>query len=197
MDSIARLDRIVRDWLDDPDTTIVCGRWTDGSVGELLPRGRARLSVAKHEGRFAGLRDLWIEGEEHHLHVDLGSFDRVAYTVVPSVCFGWRPSLELRFERASQPTGLAFATSSPYAVDRLRTPLAERYLRRLLHHRDEHPGLVEFVAQPAPQRTRANEATYRELAGLLWQLGARADAPPFDEHDPAGSLTRVYQEIRA
>jgi len=83
-------------WLEHPNTTIACGRWCDGSVSELLPRGRARLLPARYNDCFIGVRELRIGDSPHHMHIDLGRLHHIRYVVAPSVCFGFRPSFEAR-----------------------------------------------------------------------------------------------------
>ena len=53
---MSAVETILEEWIADPDITLVCGRWADGSIMELVPAGRARLTPARYGGCFAGLR---------------------------------------------------------------------------------------------------------------------------------------------
>lgn len=114
---MSAVETILREWIADPDITLVCGRWADGGIMELVPAGRARLTPARYDGSFAGLRDLELDGAGHHLHLDLTKLAHAAYVLAPSVCFGYRPSFELRFARdatsARDTHGLALGMRQP------------------------------------------------------------------------------------
>jgi len=62
---------VIEDWLQDPQTTLVCGRWGDGAVSEIIPGGHARLLPARYPGCFAGVREIRLDDGPHHLHIDL------------------------------------------------------------------------------------------------------------------------------
>lgn len=57
MEDTAFFHDVISDWIEDPNTTIACGRWSDGAVSEIIPSGRARLLIARYHGCFAGTRD--------------------------------------------------------------------------------------------------------------------------------------------
>lgn len=149
-----RVDAILRDWLADPGITLICGRWHDGGIMELMPEGRARLSPPRYEGEFAGLRDLDIDGQPHHMHLDLAKLSRVVYLVAPSVCYGFRPSFELRLctddAGATSIFGLGIGLRHPYRAGRIAADAVRRYLRRLVTHRTANPDLVGIRALDAP-----------------------------------------------
>ena len=62
---IDTVDAIVREWLADPELTLICGRWSDGGLMELMPEGRATLTQPRYCGDFAGLRDLNLTGQPY------------------------------------------------------------------------------------------------------------------------------------
>lgn len=162
---IPRVESVLREWLADPGTSLLCGRWADGGVMELLPEGRARLGEARYGGRFAGLRDLEVTGEAHHLHLDLARLPCAVYLVAPSVCFGFRPSFEVRLcseaGRAADAFGLGLSLQRPYLGDRLDRDAVRRYLRRMVSHRREHADVVTVraVDGPVPEAVAARRAT--------------------------------------
>ncbi|MBI1394731.1 MAG: hypothetical protein GC151_02035 [Betaproteobacteria bacterium] len=156
-----QVDAILRDWLADPDITIICGQWGNGSIMELVPAGRASLSAPRYTGAFAGLRDLHLHDQPHHLHLDLARLARAVYVISPSVCYGFRPSFEVRL--CSDPNGvdrdygIALAMRQPYDGGRLSPVPVRRYLRRLSRHHRRHPGVVgiRVVDGPVPEKLSA------------------------------------------
>lgn len=165
---ITAVEAVLRDWIADPDITLVCGRWADGSIMEIVPDGRARLSAPRYDGQFAGLRDLEIDGTRHHLHLDLGRLAHAAYVLSPSVCFGFRPSFELRLAgdgaRARTEFGFSIAMLQPYRGPALRRDRVTRYLGRAVDHLRRFPGTVSFSSLTAPADGR--QATAFDWDGL-------------------------------
>lgn len=161
---IPRVECVLREWLADPGASLLCGRWADGGVMELLPEGRARLGEARYGGRFAGLRDLELAGEAHHLHLDLARLPCAVYLVAPSVCFGFRPSFEVRLcaepDRAVDAFGVGLSLQRPYRGDRMDREAVRRYLRRLVCHQRDHAGVVSVraVDAPVPEAVAARRA---------------------------------------
>lgn len=183
-------DTVLRDWLGDPDLTLVCGRWGDGAIMELMPEGRAALTLPRYEGEFAGLRDLELDGQAHHLHLDLALFTRVVYLVAPSVCFGFRPSFELRFcadeAHAARQFGLGMSLRRPYRGANLNHEPVRRYLRRLAAHRRRFPEVVCVRAsdEPVPGAVVGRRAADWAAVGrcVAEELGVEANigsAPDF------------------
>lgn len=154
------VETILREWIADPDVAIVCGRWADGSIMELMPDGRANLAKARYEGRFAGLRDLELDAGGHHLHLDLTRLAHAAYIMAPSVCFGYRPSFELRLARdieaARDGRGLAFAMRHPYRREAMVRDRVTRYFSRYADHRRRFPDVVSFSASLSPPAGEAS-----------------------------------------
>jgi hypothetical protein len=147
--SVEAVDRIIRVWLEDSDVTVFCGVWSNGAVMELLPHGKAILTGPLYGGRFAGLRDLLLEDGAHHVHLDLGRLSRACYLVAPSVCYGFRPSFELRIAaRGADPIhdfGLGLAVRQPYDRGRLRTATVARYFARVAQHVGIYPDVASLT----------------------------------------------------
>ena len=116
---------------------------------ELLPRGSARLSESRYEQPFDGVRELRMSGSLHHVHLDLRRLTRAWYLVTPSVCYGFRPSFELRLTQANcdprTDFGVGVALANPYAGNRLRIEAVRRYLRRAAGHFARFPQSVSIV----------------------------------------------------
>ncbi len=119
-DRIGFLRDVLQRWLARPDTVLACGRWSEGAVGEFNPVGRGQVLSARYKDCFAGVCDIRLEGQPHHLHVDLGRVYTVRYCLSLSVCFGFKPSLEARFMlagpdgSASERWSLAAMVENPY-----------------------------------------------------------------------------------
>jgi hypothetical protein len=155
------VDQILRDWLGDDDLTIFCGEWGNGSLMELLPRGKATLTHQHYAGEFAGLRDLRLEDSGHHVHLDLAKLCRACYVVAPSVCYGYRPSLQLRLAmKGSDPMreyGLGLSLH-PYQGAGLRVNAAERYFARVATHLAAYPEVVSFTCLSSAASTETEPA---------------------------------------
>lgn len=153
-DAHAFLHDVVEEWLRDPDVTIACGQWLDGAISEIQPRGRAVLMPARYEGRFAGVREIRLRDSPHHLHIDLGRVHQVCYAVAPSVCFGFKPALEVRLlvtESDGRPSDrwvVAFAPARPYQGDEIDETCAGRFFARLKRHAARAPGQVSLKVDP-------------------------------------------------
>jgi hypothetical protein len=150
------IEVILRSWLDDADLTLFCGHWGNGGIMELLPHGSARLSGPRYAAPFDGLRELRLAGGAHHVHLDLGRLTHAWYVVAPSVCYGYRPSFELRLTSTSlEPLnqfGLGVALTRPYAGCNLRVEPVRRYFRRATEHIDKFPDAVSFMCDRANTR---------------------------------------------
>ncbi len=129
---------------------------------ELLPHGTARLSGPRYDPPFDGLRELRLGGGEHHVHLDMARLTQAWYVLAPSVCYGYRPSFELRLAgQGPDPMGafgLGLALHQPYAGDALRTDAAYRYFRRVVEHTASFPDVVSFRCD----RTDAPAHTQRD-----------------------------------
>ena len=168
------VEEILRSWQADPDVTIFCGNWGEGGIMELLPQGGASLSGPRYDPPFHGLRELRFDAGGHHVHLDLGRLTRAWYVVAPSVCYGFRPSFEIRLTVAdAKPLanfGVGFALGRPYAGSRLRTEAVERYLRRAADHAAHFPDAVSllFDRSGLPQ---APLADWHAIDALLARMG--------------------------
>jgi hypothetical protein len=176
---VAALEHIIRDWLNEPELLVLTGRWSDGAVMELVPAAPARLTRARYEGRFAGLRDLLLDGAAHHVHLDLGRLTRATYLVSPSVCFGFRPSFEVRLHAGdSDPLdrfALGFGLRWPYRAGKLAPVAVARYFERFRSHRVAFPGVASLVAIDPPAGAAAAPALDWQALGKL-VTGASAEA---------------------
>lgn len=193
---------ILAEWLADPDTTVACGRWSEGAISEILPRGRATLLPARYDGCFAGVRELRLDDGPHHLHIDLGRVHRVSYAIAPCVCFNFRPSFEVRFltigpgGAPSDQWVVSLMPSAPYHGQALRRPEVERFLQRASAHARSRPAAVEVVVDDSvrtgPQGgpllgivrdlVGARDADWSEALESL--VGGPRDAPRVDTADP-------------
>lgn len=189
-DRIAFFESLLTEWLASDDVTIACGSWTDGGIAELLPRGRGRLLPAAYEGCFAGVRELRIEGAEHHLHVDLGRVHRAVYAIAPSVCFAGRPSFEVRLlvtgpgGAESSRWSVSAMLTQPHRDGRIDRAAFDRYLARARRHAAERPALVRIELANELARSKVADDVRLALAdayGLAtttsWDELARAVEP--------------------
>jgi len=186
----------VTDWLADPGITIVCGRWADGAIAEFMPAGTAKLLPPAYPGRFAGIRELRLEQQQHHLHIDLGRVHALSYVVAPSVCLGFDPSLELRLlvtDEAGAPTEhwmLALMYANPYLRDRRVDPKAAgRFFQAAREHLARRPDLVRVDISP--------EVASNAHAGALFDCLAKASGQSFEGIDWAGGLAALGVHSRA
>ena len=158
-EAVACIERILRLWLQDSDLTVFCGVWSNGAIMELLPRGRARLTGQLYTGRFSGLRDLILDDGGHHVHLDLARLSHACYLVAPSVCYGFRPSFELRITTPGadplRDFGLGLAMRHPYEGETLRDSVAAAYFARAAAHLKAYPQAVSLRFENHPAQTRA------------------------------------------
>jgi hypothetical protein len=188
------LDSMLRRELSNPRTMIVTGDFERGAVAELLPAGRARLSEARYTGRFAGLRDLSIEGETNHLHLDLGRIDRIAFRVIPSVCFGWKPSFDMVLEHRGMPA-LSLSLTDPHGAEGLDDRLITDFFVRWRRTRAAVGERVVMQLTTSPPSSRLGP----KLAVCWLQVAAchaaaraaSADAPSAEDDVVASEFTRL------
>jgi hypothetical protein len=173
---IAAVDEVLRAWLREPGVALMCGQWSAGGIMELVLEEGAQLSPALYPGRFAGLRDVIIPGHRHHMHVDLGRIQRITYAVTPSVCYGFRPSFEVRFGGAFDDAVFSVTLLSPYRERELDAPRVSRYFALLGEHASSHASLVRFVADDGGRR--AEHADVWRAVGRCFAAGAEIDPPP-------------------
>lgn len=194
---VDQVDAILREWLADPDLTLICGRWSDGGLMEVMPEGRATLTRPRYDGLFSGLRDLNLDGQHHHIHLDLEKLRRAVYLVAPSVCYGFRPSFEVRLcasdDVATTAFGLGLSVRRPYRRDQLSHEAVRRYLRRLASHRVSSPDVVGIRAVDGPL-----PSTVAPRRSDDWAAIGRCVAEEFDVdvsiHD-ADSFTAAINQV--
>jgi len=169
---------ILVEWLDDPETTVACGTWSDGAVSELVPARRGRLLPARYDGCFAGVRELRMEGSPHHLHVDFGRVHQVCYAVAPSVCLGFRPSFEARFLTmgpGGAPTdrwSIALMHSRPYDANGLRPAAIKGFFERARAHACREPSLVDILIEDDVRKGAEGTRLLAALREVLSRPGA-------------------------
>jgi hypothetical protein len=168
---------VIEDWLQEPDITVACGRWSQGAISEILPAGRGRLLPPIYGGCFAGVRELRLDGAEHHLHIDLGRVHHVRYVVAPSVCFDFKPSFEARLlvlgpgGSPSDHWVVSLMLSCPYDRESLNAAQVSRFFALARRHAEARPDLVEFEVEPSvPESTIAPQ-----LLEILRQAAGRSD----------------------
>jgi hypothetical protein len=193
---IEQIENVIRDWLVEPGITLLCGDWQNGSVMEILPEGRAVLTRQKYAEPFSGLRDIHLPGQGHHLHLDLAKLSVAVYSVAPCVCYGYRPSFEVRFtdaprppaadggaprpRRAARPSGsfaFAFGVREPYVGGRANRAVLVPYFQRLFDHHARFPGAVQFRIEKAAAGRGAPPDGWADVhACLLEARGSEARA---------------------
>jgi len=181
---------VIEDWIQDPQTTIACGRWADGAVSEIIPTGRARLLPARYHGCFAGVREIRLNDGPHHLHIDLGRVHKVCYAIAPSVCLAFKPSLEVRLLTigpGGAPTdrwSLSMMPNCLYRRDRLDEATARRFIERMRQHAKRAPELVElFIDSEVRQGPQGPD--------LLRLMREAVNRPGADWDDVIEELTRA------
>lgn len=195
-------DEALAQWLAEPGVTVACGRWhDDAAIAELVPHGRARLLPARYPDPFSGVRELRIDGCDHHLHIDFGRVHRLAYVLAPSVCLAFKPSFEARLllrAVGGAPTDhwlVSLMLSSPYKGDRLDEATVLRYFERARRHAAQAPRSVSLTVEPAVRASSQSDAILallRQAAGTpdaSWADAERAlmrEPAPSDAERPSG-----------
>lgn len=170
---------VIVEWLQDPDITIACGRWSDGAISEFMPKQRGHLLPARYDGCFVGVRELCLENDPHHLHIDLGRVHQACYTVAPSVCFDFKPSFEVRFltlgpgGAPSDRWAISLMLTQPYGEQGLRQRPVQQFFKRAQAHARMQPGWVDIRVEPEARRSE-------EGARLLALLRSMASNPNGD-----------------
>lgn len=182
-DQIAFFESVLIEWLEAERVTVACGSWADGGIAELLPRGKATLLPAVYHGCFAGVRELRLEGLEHHMHIDLGRVHQLTYSIAPSVCFAGKPAFEVRL-LTTGPGGartsrwsVSLMLSRPYVSDALAPDEVAWFFERARLHVARRPDLVRFEVSPEVLRSERADDVRRCLATTL---GLPTDAPWHD-----------------
>ncbi len=187
------LHEVVARWLARPGVTVACGRWADGAISEFVTHGEAHLLPSLYDGCFAGVRELRLAGQPHHLHIDFGRVHRLAYAVAPSVCLAFKPSFELRLltvGAGGAPTDrwlVSLMLASPYIGGSLDEAAALQFFRLAADDARRRPDLVELTVDPAVRAGPVGPQVLRALCGATgldddadWDraLGALAPPPP-------------------
>lgn len=166
---IAQIEAVIRDWLDEPEIALFCGDWRTGSIMELLPRGRAVLTASKYPEPFDGLRDITLPDQEHHLHIDLAKLRTAVYVMAPCVCFGYRPSFEVRFsDDEGAVAAFSLGPRRPYLGKRANRAAIVPYFRRMLDH---HARLGDVVRFRIEARKRDEPEDWRDVYECWLEAG--------------------------
>jgi len=180
LEQLAYIETMLGEWLASERVIVACGSWADGGIAELLPKGKARLLPAMYDGCFAGVRELRLDGAEHHMHLDLGRVHQLVYTVTPSVCFAGRPSFELRLltigpggARTSR-WSVSLMLACPYTNGTLAHDQVQWFFERVQLHVAQRPELVRFEVSPEVVRSPHGDEVRACLAATL---GLKNDAP--------------------
>src|SRR5206468_282363 len=109
----------------------------------------------RYDPPFEGLRELRLEAGAHHVHLDLRRLTRAWYVITPSVCYGFRPSFEIRLTVENidprERFGFGLGLGHPYVNGTLRTEPVRRYFRRAAEHMQRFPTAVSFLCdRPRP-----------------------------------------------
>jgi hypothetical protein len=195
-EQIAFFESVLLEWLEAERVTVACGSWADGGIAELLPRGNATLLPAAYQGCFAGVRELRLDGLEHHLHIDLGRVHQLTYSIAPSVCFAGKPSFEMRL-LTTGPGGartsrwsVSLMLSRPYVGDTLASNELAWFFERARLHVARRPDLVRVEVSPDVLRSERGDEVRICLATTL---GLPTDAP---WHDALRALDGGPRESR-
>ena len=185
------LHEVVARWLARPGVTVACGRWADGAISEIVTQGEAYLLPSLYDGCFAGVRELRLAGQPHHLHIDFGRVHRLAYAVAPSVCLAFKPSFELRLltvGAGGAPTDrwlVSLMLASPYIDGRLDEAAALQFFRCAADDASRRPDLIELSVDPAVQAGPVGSEVLRALCRATgvdgetdWDEALGAIAPP-------------------
>ena len=199
-DQSAFFHAAVTRWLSRPGITIACGRWSDGAISELVPQGQASLLPAIYDGCFVGVRELRLQGQPHHLHIDFGRVHKLAYTVAPSVCLAFKPSFELRLlilGPGGAPTDrwvVSLMLESPYADGVLDSTAVTDFFRHVAEDAAHHPELVELSIDPEVRRSAVAAELMAAMRGAAqqreatdWDVLIQLLAPPHKASSPAVS----------
>lgn len=178
------LEGVLRDWVGVPRIVFACGDWRTGAIMELLPRTVATLTATRYAEPFAGLRDIRLSGQGHHIHLDLAKMWHVVYAIVPSVCYGYRPSFEAHFVSAIDAApSFAVMVRDPYRAGRLNREALVGYFRRMVDHLARFPEVVRFRVEAPP--VAPSRETWAEIRACLAEACGDDDAP--------GSLLRSFE----
>ncbi|NQZ01677.1 MAG: hypothetical protein HRT45_13520 [Bdellovibrionales bacterium] len=154
IDRVSFFETALTDLLNSEGITLTCGQWDKGGIMELIPNGKARLLSSKYTGKFAGVRELRIDGVDHHAHVDLGRIHSVEFRITPSVCLGFRPSFEACFmsqQSCGSRTGVsAFSImlSNPYKGSTLCIDSVKKWYQQYKVLVSKQPDAIRLVIDP-------------------------------------------------
>lgn len=198
---IEQIENILREWLSEPDIAIICGNWMNGSMMELFPNGRAHLSPPRYPEPFSGLRDLHLKDQGHHLHLDLAKLGSAVYSLSPCVCYGYRPSFELRFSTAEldSPQHFSFALGirEPYRGQKANREAQIAYFRRMLSHHRRYPEVTRFWVDLPDKAQASTLAGFRDIFSCLLEACGETSAlahKPIEAADFGRAVRQLLQQ---
>lgn len=167
---LAFFGEVLRRWTSSPNTTIACGSWSGGTIAEFVPGDSAEILPPVYSDCFEGIRELRFAESKHHLHVDLGRVHSVVYCIAPSVCFGGRPSFEVRFltigagGAPSNQWTLSLMLTAPYLDGDLDLDHVRWFLDGALTDVRQHPGAARFEVDESVFTSSLSDQLRREVA---------------------------------
>lgn len=193
---IVQIESVIRDWLDDPAITLVCGDWGKGSIMEILPEGRAVLTRQRYPEPFSGLREIRLPKQGHHLHLDLGKLSAAVYSVSPCVCYGYKPSFEVRFadETTDGSPMFSLAVRDPYVGDRANRASLVPYFRRMLDHHARYPRITRLHVDAPPLGQRPGRGGWADVVACLVEAAGEPARSAAEMRGPE-SLTTTFQSL--
>ena len=197
--TIHTIENVLRDWLTEKKVVIVCGRWDRGAVSEIVGNGKAWLTGSTYSGKFAGLRDLRIRGEKHHLHLDLGKFSHAEYAIRPSVCYGWKPSFEILLVGDHGAGNIAVSAGRPYRKHELNRDLVKTYLQKFTEHRQRFGEAIQWSAKSlkcGPDSAAVNDC-WLEIGSCALEMIPEDEQPDFylNNKHPWESVQKVMDRL--
>ncbi len=169
---VSQLETILREWLSEPAITLMCGDWRNGCIMEILPEGPVTLTREKYPEPFSGLRDIELPGQPHHLHINLDKLAQVVYAITPCVCYGYRPSFEVRFnDQETNTTAFALALRQPYLGRKTNRSALIAYFRRLLDHHQRFSGITRFHVDSQPAQGKLSAHGWEEILDCFVAAG--------------------------
>ena len=197
--TIRSIESVLRDWLTEKKIVLVCGRWDQGAVSEIVSNGKAWLTESTYAGKFAGLRDLRVRGEKHHLHLDLGKFSHAEYAIRPSVCYGWKPAFEILLVGDHGPGNIAVSAGRPYRKHELDRSMVKAYLQKFMAHKHRFGEIIQWSAKSlgrGPESAAVNDC-WREIGSCALEMIPKDEQPDFclgNEH-PWESVQKIMERL--
>jgi hypothetical protein len=194
--TIEFLESILNEWFVEEDLMIICGWWEHGAISEIFTHGKARLVGSGYGGKFAGIRDLRVGGEKHHLHLDLSKFTAVEYTVYPCVCYNWQPSFEVRLVGEDGISTIGVSSGQPYRGKEIDIAKIKAFFHRYVTHRLRYGDFVKASSQQLSAPAEPGRESLRKVCNwLLAMTPELSDRYNFDELHPFASMQTIMDAV--